>query len=544
MPLIESRPITEDESLAGLVLLDPLLFRLYFFSDEFTLEPSKEQKLFLTDQSDRVLLCTGRKLGKSLHLEALILQDGITHYGDGVEEALFFTPSDVHMTPFIDRVFGRINRTPLFKALVREMRRGDSTMLEFRGGLRWYGRLEGLSGTDRNVVGLRASRIIGDEQAFGTWAVYNSLLQTALPGARWVLAGVPHGVRNTPFYNIDQSTEGKSWSKWKFPTFINPIYEDQKYRDQLETDYGGKDTQGYITQVLGLWGEELISSFPPGSIATKAGPYFIRDVKPMTEAELAQIAIRVGIPSVRCDSFAIGWDYGFSPDPSVVIGAFTRGEDVWSCYFRLNMRRVALPHQAAVVMHVVRQVFNGQFVGLSCDNHGAIQTLQSLDPERSHLYLWANPGGSTPTQISAETREFDEISRMVRITPAQKDVNVPNKELYTTFLKNWMVNAVVDIEGRKLWLGDDKDLVDELVATTERKSSGRTMYYGPTDPNNRTATLDHNRDAATYLCHAINYGVGLEGQLYSETELISAMGWSGGETTWKAPWEQTLDNRK
>jgi len=200
------------------------------------------------------------------------------------------------------------------------------------------------------MVGLRAKFVVGDEMAFGNFVCHNSRLQTALPGAVWRYAGVPNGVRATPFYHIDNEPNN-GWSKHHYPTYINPLYQSEEAKQQLITDYGGEDTQGYVTQVLGLWGEELVSSFPPGSIAVHDLPYFIKTVMPFqNESELEEIPLRVSLPTVRCERFALGMDYGFSPDPSEIVGAYTKGENIWKEYFRVHLARVAQPHQVAIIL--------------------------------------------------------------------------------------------------------------------------------------------------------------------------------------------------
>lgn len=541
MPIKEKRKLSEEEFAAGVVINDQVLFAEFFFKDELSLALSKEQKLFIGDQSDRVLLCTGRKIAKTIRLETAICQSLFTNQRDdgGVDEALFFAPSEVHLNPVMDRVFSRVDKTPVFKAMVREKRKGESAFLESKLGMRWYWRIEGTSNTDKNVIGLRAKMIVGDEQAYGSREVYKSLLQTALPGCKWILAGVPNGVRQSPFWELDQTDKGKSWSRHKYPTFINPLYSDEAKRQQLMDDYGGESNRDYVTQVLGLWGEEMISSFPPGSIAYRNSPYFFKNVSVSTESDMTHLSVRVGIPGIRCNRFAGGWDYGFSPDPSVLTWSYCRdNEEEWQLYCRVVMNRVPMPYQVQVVRYIMTKVFTGQFIGLSCDKQEAIQSLQQLDPNNQHLYLWSNPGGSTQIEIAADRVEQIDKRTRRKTEGGMKLVSISNKELYIGWLKAWMINAVNNIAGRHLWLGDDKEVVGELIATTERKTQGgRTQYYGPSDPNSKKSILDHNRESLSYLTHAIEIGIKSVGTANNEADLLAALGWTGGDSNWKAPWD-------
>jgi hypothetical protein len=418
----------------------------------------------------------------------------------------------------MDRLFGRILREPILKGFFK-IRRGEAPIID-SPSMRVYFRVEGMSGTDRNMVGLRAKCIWGDEMAFSNGVCHNSRLQTALPNCKWLYAGVPNGVRNTPFWRLDQTSDGSEWSRHKYPTFINPLYESQEAKDDLEKSYGGKTTQGYITQVLGEWGEELLSSFPPGSIGIKNIPYYIKSLSNIARVgDLDNLPLMLGIPSVRVYEFCIGVDYGFSPDPEEIICAYRMSEssDEWVTYCRIELRRVAMPRQVEIILYIIRSIIIGKFAGLSCDNISLVQSLQSADPDNQDLYLWSSPAGITKTSIKE--------------SGGDKEVSVRNKEYYVTLLKRYLMNAVVGLFGIRLWLCQDPAAIDELVGTTERKlDSGYTVYYGPTDPraSGTPRQLDHIRDGLSYLCAAISLSVMSVAMDDTSDELMDALGWVGG----------------
>src|SRR3990167_154422 len=370
--------LSDDDIALALCMEDELLFMLMFWSDALTEEMSIEQKSMLCDRSKRILACTGRKTGKTLILEARIIRTGMNHVqqGGGITEAMLFTPRDAQLSPIIDRVYGRISRTPFLKAFVSEMRRGEAPKLEFKTGLVWYARIEGISGRDDNMVGLRARYILGDELAFGNEQCHSSRIQTALPDCEWWYSGVPNGVRNSPFYRLDQTQVGDGWSRHKYPTFINPIYSSEAQKVELVKDYGGVDTQGYRTQVDGEWGDELLSSFPPGAIAIGNQPYYVKVLTSALRNTDSAVAIALGIPAIRADKFCVGWDYGYSPDPSVLIVAYSREPNKWETYARIDMRQVALPLQCRIVRHLYRNVLVGRLAALCCDSADAVQVLK------------------------------------------------------------------------------------------------------------------------------------------------------------------------
>ena len=518
-----------DKILAGILLIDPLLFLLFFWQDDFSLPPSREQKLMFCDESDKICVCTGRKIAKTIMLERDIIQVGITHTSNaqGITEGLFFTPNDPHMKPVLDRVFGRISRVDLFNLMKKQIRRGDNPTIEFYTGFMWYFRIEGTSGTDRNMVGLRAAYVIGDEMAFGNWVCHNSRLQTALPWAKWKYCGVPNGVRDTPFYAIDQKQEGKGWSHHKYPTFINPIYHDKEAIEELKTSYGGTETQGYKTQVLGQWGEETVSSFPPGTIATSTKPFFNATLSgDMVSSHSLDTILQ--IPIARTAGVAVGWDYGFSPDPAVVIFAvkYNDGPD-WYEYAKITMNRVSLKKQVEIILYVLRNFIHGPVYNIATDNIEG----KNLIEETNFPVIWSFPGNSSEV--------LDENGNPI-LDASGKPVKRRNKEHYTNLLRSALVAAVRKTDAHiRFYLSDqDTELIDELIGTTERRTqSGYVVYYGPPDPLRKGGMRDHNTDACRYLIAGIYDYLFNTGQIYKEEEILSALGWvKAGQENWKPPW--------
>jgi len=498
---------------AGLVISDRLLFRRHFFGDQLSLALSKEQKLMICDASQRVLLCTARKIGKTLIIEAEVIQTGLLHKskGDGVDEALLWTPNDVHMTPLIDRIFSRVERNPIFYGCVREKRRGDNTIIEFKGGLRWYARIEGLSGKDTNVVGLRATILIGDEQAFGQEAVYKSLIMSAMPDARWIMAGVPNGVRRSPFYLLDQTKQGDKWSRHKYSSYINPIFQYEGAKERLIEDYGGERTHGYITQVLGEWGEEMFTSFPPGSIAIGNQPFFNREMDSFLKTDLDTLPLKVGVSSIKCKRFVLSLDYGFSPDPSILWGFYSDDDEsrVWKQYLRLKMSRVPQPYQLAIIQHIKDVVFKGQFMGFASDHLATVQSLRERVPaSMAELILHASPGGSTTFDMKVIRDQEPNLYRMLSEADRDKDkVNLHNKQLWTEWFRGWMINATQGLESTQLWLADIPDVENEISSTTERKSGAYVVYFGPRDPNDSKRQVDHDTDAGRFVAMVIHQAI-------------------------------------
>lgn len=527
--------ITDDEMLMIAAMNDELLFMLMFWDDDLGLEPSIEQKMMACDRSKKVLACTGRKLAKTLIVESKIIRLGMMHIaeGAGISEALMFCPRDNQLGPIVDRIFGRISRVDFLKAFVLDMRRGEAPKMTFSTGLIWYFRIEGTSGTDANMVGLRARYIVGDEMAFGNEVCHSSRIQTAMPTATFWYSGVPNGVRLSPFYRLDQTEAGKDWSRHNYATYINPLYPYESTHQRLIQDYGGETTQGYVTQVLGKWGDEMISSFPPGAISVGTQPYHTREITSAVKNTDSAVALALGIPSVRAEKFCIGWDYGYSPDPAVLEIAYTRGGNKWECYARITMRQVTTPIQCRIVKYLYANVLMGSLGIVACEHSSSVQDMQVLDPEKSDRFIQTNPGG-TMGMVDAEGQP---VLRLSEKTGKPEPVEIRVKQYLTEQFRQYMINENLDLPGIRLVLGNDRELIEELAGTTEMKTqAGYTVYYGPPDPNSSGKMLDHSTDACRNLVNAIMRSTDRPEE--SEDELLAAMGWTGGDgsTGWGASW--------
>ncbi len=556
---------TDEEIDAGIVFQDPLLFALMFWKGDLTTPESREdlpkeirgkqvlsreQKLMYCDQSRQIIFCTGRKIAKSLKIEALIIQKSICHVQNmeddaGNEEALVFAPSEGHLMPMVARVYSRIERTPIFSAMKGRAIRGNKPQIDWHTGLTVYFRVEGMTGTDTNMAGIRAKWVLGDEMAFGDWQNHNSRVQTALPNADWLYAGVPNGVRNSPFYEIDQTNLGRPWSRHKYNTFVNPLYWSDIAQETLLEAYGSKNTTGYITQVEGQWGEEMVSSFPPSSIAIHNNMHFTFDIT-STQAKrivgLPNMRDGISIPNVVCEAFAIGCDYGFSPDPTVAIIAIQQTKEdvrdkVWRQYARITMRAVPMPTQAKILMFIMNNVMlGGRFIGFASDRQELIQTMHEMRPALQQRIVWAHPGHHViPKDRSGNPLVHEEGPDKGKI------VKRGCKQFWTETLKDAMSFYLSELPPNPFYymVAQDDTVINELVGTTETKGSGGyTTYKGPPDPGGAKRKLDHNTDAMRELMAAILYGVKLDTNTDTEMALLKAMGWAGvaDEQEWSAPW--------
>lgn len=547
------------EAALGVILNDQLLFSLFFQKSDLSIEPTAPQKLMILDGSDRILACTSRNVAKTISLIGRVMRDIATYLPSGNkkdQEILITTPTQAQLDPLINRLLSNIGREPFMKSLIQESNRGDKPRLLTKTRLTIHGRLEGSSGTDVNMTGIHPVKIYGDEAAFQNHINHRSRMAGAMPETRWFYAGVPNGVRTTPFYELDQTKIGNDWSRHKFSMLnSNPLFvQSRKYRNQIIKSFGGKNSPDFITQVLGEWGDEAQSSFPPGSISWTDGiPYF------MARCSGADIdrAIQTGtlaktlnnIPQVRCYRAAVGWDWGYSPDPSTFVLAYQMAENQpWRTYARISLYQVTLPKQVEVLKHLVSVVLGYKHSMISVDNNGAYQTCLS----ETNKYMFdgrmklTNQGGAveidsdTGTLVTPETKESYDIANRRK---EGKIVRMGRKYWLTEQLRRFMLNSILKADGVQLELGFDPDLENDFVSTVERKTaSGQTIYDVPKQGK---VNLDQNLDGVRALIDSIveveRFGqpVGVD---YSG--MLKQLGWIGALSKQdredggiKLPWE-------
>ena len=385
MPLEEKHKVTEDELMFGLLLLNKLWFLEFFWKADTTIPKSrldlpeewwgtqrltKEQRLMIQDESENILFCTARKIGKTLILEASIMQHGITYTGETAGEALLVTPGDHHLAPIRRRLDSKIMDTPFFGMMVRVFNKAEGVLV-FQTNMTWWMRVEGQRKRGESQVSLRVGYIIGDEMAFGDQAAYEARQQTKLPGgSRQLYAGVPNGVRTSPFYQLDQTNLGVGFSIHNYPSYINPLFQSEKARKDLIDSHGGENTQMYITQVLGQWGKEAYSSFPRIPIVGTLPFKYIELTEEMINARLDDLGSLLALPvfGIKADAWVMGGDLGYSPAPTVLLIFYLKG-GCWFEFARIKLLRTNPLNQARIIDFINTSVLPERLSVIAVDAH-------------------------------------------------------------------------------------------------------------------------------------------------------------------------------
>jgi len=351
---------------------------------------------------------------------------------------------------------------------------------------------------------------------------------------------VPNGVRGTPFWRLDQTIEGRYWSRHKYPQFVNPIFDTPMQRRQLMVDHGGENSHTYITQVLGQWGDEVMSSFPPSTIATyEDKSYHSYEWGEVIGRKTDDRAFALDYLSKTIDGdkrVVVGWDYGVSPDPAAFAMFVEDEPGSWYLRSMFIFRQVTSPHQINFVNQIADR-FNVAFV--VTDEAVVVQQLEH--EARWTLYddltglgnvQWANLNGRIELLDSRGEVVLDELGNTIR---------EQRKKWSTDELRNGMIHAREGLQyPYKIWLPKEDDyLINELLGTTERKTmGGYTQYTTARLTEGSKSPDDHRTDACRFAVLGIYslLGARAKDRRPPFSAYVKALGWRGGRQDWKPPW--------
>jgi len=548
-------------------------FFYYLFPKELTIAPertdlpevwhdkqvmSEKQRIMVCDKSPQVAMRPSRKIAKTLLLIRNFFQWSMWHAGRAPTDGLFHTPRENHLTKIRLLTEGKIKHNPFLQLLVIEINRSKGYMITSTG-ITWFLRIEGKSGTGESMVGPAALYEIGDEQDYASWPSFNERQQAVMPGSLRALGGVPRGVQNGPFWSIsNRKTYGEGWSVYRgkdgYNCFINPIYRSDKARRKLETDHGGTDTQAYQTQVLGLDGAKVFSSFPVIPMVVQDFAVFSASGEDVDAGILHSDLSRV--PQTPGEAYMICGDLGRSPSPTE-LGYFRLHDGVWIETARLHVV-ISDTFQTSAAIHAFNLSLPRPANIIVLDAHvagaGILDQLHKNEKWLRHGYSEIAIDAQFASYVHDERKLVHSACKaLVRITtsgwycdscgvPVFKRSDLEPQRVQT---KQWAFAGLKDsfASGQRWVSGEeqkfdyvpivlnvsDEDLLSTLEGTTEKETiTGVTQWDTPSRhlvDMMLTAVIGADRLG----------GFGAENQA---PDWLDEVGWSGGTGSGQAmPWE-------
>lgn len=473
--------LTEEELALYEVLRHPVWcyeFLSRLESEESVFEFTSYQKEILLDFNNMVSIRAGRAVGKTQSLIAKITWHAVNGF---FREVLYTVPNRSHLDPVFLGIQKKFRVNPFLKYwLGRFSVNAQQFMIKFMNNFTLICRIAGTSGTGVNVVGLHVPVIILDESSYydwRTWVELQQVLNDWEEGNQMVVAGVPDGRREkSVLYACDTSP---SFTKHRISAYDNPRFTKEAEQRAIE-QFGGKDSQDFIRQVLGEHGTPTFSMFDRENMRIEEYMYptirvFGDKIKSDVHA-LDRIAINLPLPPKRSDSLVLGVDLGFT-EPTAIIALYLL-DNIWYILFRVELHQVNYDIQERFIDDL-NDRYNFNFIGLDVGAGGQGKAVYNdflYRPEfKNSRYeekiIPVEFGGTVVVGVDESGKELKERVKPFSVTKLQQ-----------------MVNSYEIAFSRK-----DDDLLTELERITYSKSSatGQIVYKAST-PGGGDRGADHN----------------------------------------------------
>ncbi len=212
-----------------------------FFAEIFLdIHPFPYQRDFLRDPSKRIVVCAGRRVGKSVMTAARAIWFALTHDGT---TTLIVSPTLRQSMLMFDTILDDVSNSSLIQELVVRQTR---TLVKFNNGSKIKALPCGTNG--RTLRGDTAHMIIMDEAAFIPDAVIGEVVlpMLATTDGTAIMISTPFD-KNHTFY---KAFTLQKWSKYSYPTSTNPLVTGEFLEEQRELVGEQRFAQEYLAQFV------------------------------------------------------------------------------------------------------------------------------------------------------------------------------------------------------------------------------------------------------------------------------------------------------
>lgn len=482
------------------ILAHPVMFREFINEDIEGWEPLEpHEREWSTCTNTYIAMCCGRGVHKTTAMIEMLYYWMINN---------MFTPGDPSLFVVVpnkaqkDLSFFKIRSACLTHWLIRQFVDPNAInitdgKIEFRNGFQFLMRIAGAAGSDANVIGIHTIRIWVDEAQEFPWQTWQSLqncLKREVKGHQMFVSGVPNGRRQeNVLYVMDQEDEkyisfNVSQTQMSYWTPEMELETRKKYNSLRE------DSEDYKHYVLGQHGVPSFTVFDRNRftrdnfetlkvIYTQQMFDRARRIDPSTGVERYFIEEVVQAPPMPLDighemRVGLGYDVGFSPDPTVFFVLYEDHLGKWKNLLRVVLQRVEYPIQREV-MAFLDKVYGFDFIGIDMGGPGKVQyqdLTNDLSPYHNLFKERLYPvefGGYMVVAVDEEGVE-------------KKD---QTKRIAVETLSRWVH------DGRFVFSNADNDLMEELERTQfTRTITGEPVY--------RT---DNDHQMAAMMCAVMSY---------------------------------------
>lgn len=487
--------LTEDEWALVQILAQPVLFREFINEGDPNWAPlERHERAWSTCTKSHIAMCCGRSVHKTTSMIEMLYYWVINNvFIPGDPGLLVMVPNKAQK----DLSFFRIRSACLHHWLMKQWAMPNNInitdgKIEFKNGFQFLMRIAGAAGSDANVIGIHTARIWVDEaQEFPwqTWLSLQNCLKEEIEGHQMITSGVPNGERkDNVLYFTDQEAENyisfniaQTMMSWWTPERELKVRQD--YHARFE------DSEDYKHYVLGQHGVPAFNVFDRNRFSkaeyetfkatyTQATVEKYLRVDPSTGIAKYHIEEMVQCPqlplNLRNARIGLGYDVGFSPDPTVFFILYEHAAGEWRNLARIVLERVEYPIQRQILAWL-DTVYHFNFIGIDMGGPGKVQ-YQDLTNDLSEFQQHRFKERLYPVEFGGYI--------VVAITEDGEEKKDQVKRVAVESLSRW-------VHEERFWFSaKDSDLMEELERTKfTRTITGEPVY--------RT---DNDHQMAAFMC--------------------------------------------
>lgn len=388
---IEEQPSADEWALAQ-IMMHPVLFREFINEDDPNWTPlERHERAWSTCDTHFIAICCGRGVHKTTSMiEMLYFWVINSMFIPGDPGLLVMVPNKAQKDLSFFKIRSACTSHWFVKhwAMLNAINITDGK-IEFKNGFSFLMRIAGAAGSDANVIGIHTARIWVDEAQEFPWQTWQSLqncLKIEIPGYQMITSGVPNGERrDNVLYYTDQESE--KYITFNIPTSAMSYWTlEMEYEKRQEYHAVHEDSEDYKHYILGQHGVPVFNVFDrarftkddfetPKYIYTQDS--FIKSIRMSDKGEpefhIEEVVLCPPIPfEVKNPKIGLGYDVGFSPDPSVFFIVYEHEPGQWRNLCRIVLSRVEYPIQRKVLAWLDK-VYHFNFIGIDMGGPGKVQ---------------------------------------------------------------------------------------------------------------------------------------------------------------------------
>jgi hypothetical protein len=475
------------------IIENPVMFREFINEDDPYWQPLEaHERAWTSSTSQYLCMCCGRGVRKTTTMIEMLYYWAINRmYIPGDPGLLVYVPNKAQKDAIWPRIRQACEQHWLMSKLVDKNAINEQVgRIVFQNGFTFIIRIAGSEGKESNVISIHTSRIWVDEAQAFPWLAWKSLgnvLKFDIPGHMLWVSGVPNGERKeNVLYECDQVDD--KYISFNIPqtsmSWWSPELEFQRrkeYHAMLE------DSEDYKHYVLGQHGVPTFAIFDRVRFRRDDSEVLkfvlnqhnfdtTKRIDPdgVERYHINEICVPPPLPyegGVSCP-VGLGYDVGFSPDPTVFFVMYRDGQGYWKCLARFVLQRVEYALQREF-LSFLDDIYRFDFLGIDMGGPGKVQ-YQDLAGELTEYKRHKFLERLFPVEFGSYM--------VVAVDEDGTEKKDQTKRVAVETLSRWVH------EHRFAFSNSDTDLMDELERTKfTRTLTGEPVYR--TDDDHQMAAM-------------------------------------------------------